>query len=69
MGTLIAKPKRMKDKIGLDLRIIANGKDQQQAALAKAEFRRRVRNLAGAVIPEWEKAIRGPDPSRWKIPA
>lgn len=60
-------PKKMKDKIGIDLRITARGKDKEAAAKAKAELRRRVGNLRGAVIPEWEKAERGPDPSKWAV--
>ena len=60
-------PKRMKDKTGIDLRIIARGKDKDAAAAAKAELQRRVGCLRGALIPEWEKALRGPDPSRWTV--
>lgn len=26
-----------------------------------------VGNLRGALIPEWEKAERGPEPSRWAV--
>lgn len=59
--------KKMKDRIAIDLRITARGKDEQRAAEAKAELRRRIGNLRGAVIPEWEKAERGPDPSKWAV--
>lgn len=60
-------PKRMKDKIGIDLRITARGRDKEAAAKAKAELKRRVGNLRGGVIPAWEKELRGPDPSRWDV--
>jgi hypothetical protein len=59
--------KRMQDKIGIDLRIAARGKDKERAAEAEAELRRRVGNLRGGVIPEWEKRDRGPDPSNWAV--
>lgn len=59
--------KRIKDKIGIDLRITAGGRDKDAARQAKAELRRRVGNLSGAVIPEWEKKLRGPDPSKWSV--
>lgn len=59
--------KAMKDRIGIDLRIAARGKDAKVAAEAKAELRRRINNLDGALIPEWEKALRGRDPSKWAV--
>jgi hypothetical protein len=59
--------KKMKDKIAIDLRVTARGRDKEAAAKAKAELRRRIGNLRGGVIPDWEKAERGPDPSRWAV--
>lgn len=59
--------KRLRDYNAIDLRIRARGKDKDAAAEAKAELRRRIGCLRGAVIPEWEKAARGPDPSRWAV--
>jgi hypothetical protein len=59
--------KRMKDRTGIDLRIAARGRDEEAAAEAVAELERRRGNLQGAVIPEWEKAARGPDPMRWEL--
>lgn len=29
--------------------------------------KRRIGNLRGGVIPEWEKALRGPDPDKWAV--
>lgn len=59
--------KKMSDKIGIDLRIAARGKDKERAVEAEAELRRRVGNLRGAVIPEWEKRDRGRDPRKWAV--
>lgn len=63
----VKRKKRMVDYNAIELRIRANGKDKAIAAEAKAELRRRVDNLRGAVIPEWEKALRGRDPSKWAV--
>lgn len=59
--------KRIQDYNGIELRIRARGKDKALAAEAKTELRRRVGNLRGAVVPEWEKAIRGRDPREWAV--
>lgn len=61
----MAKP--MKDLNGIDLRLAARGRDKQRAAVARAELRRRIGNLRGGVIPEWEKRERGSDPSKWAV--
>lgn len=60
-------PKRLREKNPIELRIAARGKDQTVAADALAELRRRVDNLRGAVIPDWELRQRGPDPAKWEL--
>lgn len=67
MGESLRVPKRLRDRNAIDLRITARGRDKDAAALAVAELKRRVGNLRGAVIPEWELAARGRDPRRWEL--
>ena len=59
--------KRLEDMGGIDLRIRARGKDKEVARAAEAELKRRLGNLRGAVVPEWEKAQRGPNYLLWAV--
>lgn len=59
--------KRLKDQNAIDLRIKARGKDKALADEALAELRRRVTNLRGGIIPEWELEARGRDPKKWVL--
>lgn len=64
---MIEISKRIKAKGGIDLRIIARGRDKSAAAEAEAELKRRLGNLRGAVVPEWELAARGPHVLKWAV--
>lgn len=52
---------------GFDLRRQAREGAPEPKRRARAELRRRVGNLRDAVVPDWEKAERGPDPSKWDL--
>jgi hypothetical protein len=65
-GPLMKRQKPMRNRNALELRILAHGRDEQKAAEARAELDRRRGNLLLAVVPDWEKALRGPDYSRWE---
>lgn len=56
-----------KECTGGELRRRCREEDGEQGEAAMAELKRRVENLRGAVIPEWERAARGKDPRRWKL--
>jgi len=63
----MAESKRIVDLNGVELRQRARDGRRTGAAEARAELERRRGNLRGAVIPEWEKAERGPDVSEWDV--
>lgn len=60
------KRKRIKDLNGIELRMKAR-QDLDPRALVELERRRD--NLAGAVIPAWEREARGEDPLHWDLVA
>ncbi len=61
------KPKKTDERTCGELRERANSKTTSVRDAARGELRRRCDNLRGAVIPAWETAERGPDPSRWRL--
>jgi len=61
------KPSGVKERNGTELRERARSKTEKVRVAARAELRRRRDNLRDAVVPGWEKAARGDDPSSWKL--
>ncbi len=60
-------PKKLRERTAPELRRRAREGTAAQKREALAELRRRVGNLRNAVIPAWERALRGPDPSKWEL--
>jgi len=56
-----------KECMGGELRRRVNEDGGERGEEAMVELRRRLSNLTGAVIPEWERKARGRDPRRWKL--
>lgn len=59
--------KRPIDRTGIELRQRAREGTLAQKREARAELRRRLGNLRGAVIPDWEREARGADPAKWDL--
>lgn len=59
--------KSMRDHNGIELRIAARNSTGPKGEAAIAELERRLRNLAGGVIPAWELEARGPVLALWKL--
>lgn len=63
----MAAEKRLTERNGGELRELAKGRSQEIAASALAELERRRDNLRWAVVPEWEKELRGEDIREWVL--
>ena len=63
------KGKNLRERSGIELRSMARketkGTTAELAAAALDELRRRIGNLRWAVIPEWERELRGQRIDEW----
>lgn len=59
--------KGLLERTGFELRRQAREGSPATKREARRELARRRDNLRGAVVPDWEKAERGPNPAKWDL--